>query len=144
TLGVFRYCCKPLGEPLALLAAVGAVSCWRGGGRALVVLLAAPVLLALAAACLRCYPYGGARVMVYAAPAGVLLVAAGVPPALAWLRARGRLAVVPLLAVLCLPAAGAVRSVAVHWPRADTAGAAAWVQARRNAGEPVLGNDWTH
>jgi hypothetical protein len=144
TLGVCRYCCKPLGETLVPLAVVGAVACWRTGRRADVALLGLPVLLALAAACLQRYPYGGARVMVYAAPALVLLVAAGVPPVLAWLKARRRLAVVPLVALLALPLAGALRSVAFHWPRADVAGAADFVLDRRQPGDAVLGNDWTH
>jgi hypothetical protein len=82
--------------------------------------------------------------MVYATPAVVLLVAAGVPPALAWLRTRGRLAVVPLLILLCLPAGAALRSVTSPWPRANVAAAAAWVHAHRAATDPVLGNDWTH
>ena len=144
TFGVFRYCFKPLGEGLLLLAVVGAVSCWRGGRRSLVVLLVAPPLLALAAACLQRYPYGGARVMVYAAPALALLVAAGVPPALAWLRSRSRLGVAALLVLVCLPAAGAVRSIVFHWPRPDTAGAAAYVASARRPADVVLGNDWTH
>ena len=144
TLGVFRYCCKPLGETLAGLAVVGTIACWRTGRRSLVVLLVAPVLLALAAACLQRYPYGGARVLVYATPAVVLLVAAGVPTTLAWLKARSRVAAAALVVLLCLPAAAALRSVAAPWPRADTATAAAWVDSRRAPADRVLGNDWTH
>jgi hypothetical protein len=144
TFGVFRYCCKPVGEVLLVVAVVGTVSCWRRGQRSLVVLLVGPVLLALAAACLGRYPYGGARVMVYAAPAVALLTGAGVPPALAWLRQRSRPGVAVLVVLVCLPAEGALRSVAAHWPRPNTAGAAAYVNGRRQPSEVVLGNDWTH
>ena len=144
TFGVFRYCCKPLGEVLLVFAVIGGVSFWRGGRRSLLALLVVPVLLALAAAFLQRYPYGGARVLVYAAPALVLLIAAGVPPALAWMRSRSRWGVAALLILVCLPALGALRSVVLHWPRANTAGAAAWVDGRRQPADMVLGNDWTH
>jgi uncharacterized membrane protein len=144
TLGVFRYCCKPLGEVLLVLAGMGAVSCWRGGRRSLVVLLVVPLLMALAAACLRRYPYGGARVMVYGAPAVVLLIAAGVPTALAWLRSQSRVGMAVLVVLVCLPAVRAVRSVAAPWPRPDTAGATAYVNGHRLPADVVLGNDWTH
>ena len=84
SLEVCRYCCKPLGQVLALLVVPGTLLLWRSGERTMVRLMLAPILLALAAACLHAYPFGGVRVMAYAAPAILLLAAAGVPPMLAW------------------------------------------------------------
>src|SRR5205085_10256125 len=144
SLEVCRYCCKPLGQLLAPLALVGAVALWRGGRRGWVVLLALPVGLALLAAGLHRYPYGGVRVMAYAAPAVALLVAAGTPAALGWLRARARPAAAALVVALLLPLGHALWFTAFVWPEADVPGAAAYVEARRRAADPVTGNDWTH
>jgi hypothetical protein len=142
TLEVFRYCCKPLGQPLALLAVVGGVWLRRTRRGDWLVLLAAPLALALLAACLHSYPYGGVRVVVYAAPGLALLIGAGVPVTLGWLRARVLRAA--LVALLLLPAWQALRGVVFAWDEADVAGAAAYVEARREPGDPVVGNDWTH
>jgi hypothetical protein len=144
TFEVFRYCCKPLGQPLAVLAVVGGALLWRSGRRAEVVLLVLPVALALVAACLHSYPYGGSRVLVYAAPAVVLLIAAGAGPTLAWLRPRTRLGGAAVGALLLLPAGAAVQRVLFVWPEPDVPGAAAFVEAHRREGDPVTGNDWTH
>jgi hypothetical protein len=144
SLEVCRYCCKPLGQALAPLALLGAVALWRGGRRGWVVLLALPVALALLAACLHRYPYGGVRVMAYAAPAVVLLAGAGVPVALDWLWARARPAAAALVLALLLPLGHSLWYVAFVWPEADVPGAAAYVEARRRAADPVTGNDWTH
>jgi hypothetical protein len=144
SLEVCRYCCKPLGQALAPLALGGAVTLWRRGLRGWVVLLTLPVALALLAACLHRYPYGGVRVLAYAAPAVVLLIAAGTPAALDWLRARARLAVAGLVLVLLLPLGHSLWFAAFVWPEADVPAAAAYVEARRRAADPVTGNDWTH
>jgi hypothetical protein len=143
---VVRYCTTPgvVGQALAGLAVGGAVLLWRRGRRSLVVLLTLPVGLALLAACARAYPYGGARVMAYAAPAVALLIAEAVPSTLAWLRARQRWAAVALVALLATPAAHSLYRVAVPWQRADCAGAAAFVLAHRQPGEPVIANHWEY
>jgi hypothetical protein len=110
----------------------------------LVALLVVPILLALAASFAHRYPYGGARVLVYAAPALVLLIGVGTPVAWDWLRRCHRLAPA-CLALLFLPPLLAAGCAAIFsWPRADTAGAAAYVLAHRQPTDIVEGNDWTH
>src|SRR5437879_2379608 len=91
TLEIFRYACPPAGQPLTLLGVAGIVWFARRGQWALLALLLTPIQLAFLAACAGAYPYGGARIMVYAVPALLLLIAAGTPLALAWLRERSRL-----------------------------------------------------
>ena len=78
-----------------------------------------PVLLAFFAACARAYPYGGARVLAYAAPGLLLLVGAGTPPALAWLRARSRVAALAIFLFLVIPAGSALAHIVWPWGRAD-------------------------
>lgn len=144
TLDLFGYCAKPLGDWLAPLAVVGCVVLWKQSRRDWCVLLVAPIVLAAVAACLKAYPYGGMRVMVYAAPAVLLLVAAGVPPCLAWLQAKGRLAAAPLLVLLTLPLARAGYNVAVPWQRADCAAAADYVAAHGRADDAITANHWEY
>ncbi|MBI1918954.1 MAG: hypothetical protein HYS12_30050 [Planctomycetes bacterium] len=144
SLEIVRYCLRPLGQLLLVPALLGAIHFARGGRRGLVVLLVVPVLLALVASCLHRYPYGPARVMVYATPAIVLLIAAGTLAAFTWLRRRARLGVALLVVALVIPGIEALRVVWSPWPRADVPGAAAWIAARRQADDRVLGNDWTH
>ena len=144
TVEVGRYACKPLGQGLMLFAFAGGFLLWRHGRRDVVALLAVPVGLALVASCLQKYPYGGVRVMVFAAPAILLLAAAAIPPALAWLSARHRLLAAALVLFLLLPVGVALLRVASPWPVADTASAAAFVQTHRRPDETVIGNDWTH
>ena len=117
TLEVVGYCCAPTGQALTVLAALGAVHLWHEGRRALVALLVVPIALALVGSCLGAYPYGGARVLVYAAPATVLLIAAGVPPVLSWLRPRSRLATLILLGLMLAPVAMSAYRLAVPWQR---------------------------
>jgi hypothetical protein len=143
TFDVFRYCCKPLGQLLAPLAAIGAALTWRRQ-RALVILLALPPALALAASLLHRYPYGGARVLAYAAPALVLLVAAAMPPVWDWLARRHRLAPAALALLFLPPLVAAGTSVVRPWARPDAAGAAAYVLAHRRPTDRVTGNNWTH
>ncbi len=144
TFDIFRYCCKPLGQLLVPLTVLGAVVLWRRGQRPLVALLIVPILLALAAAFAHRYPYGGARVLVYAAPALVLLIATGTPVAWDWLRRYHRLAPAALALLFLPPLIAAGRASVFSWPRADTAGAAAYVLAHRQTTDLVEGNDWTH
>ncbi len=143
TLDVGRYCCKPLGQPLMVLAGVGAVLLWRRG-RQEAVLLTLPLGLSLLAACLHRYPYGGARVMVHDAPALLLLIGAAVPGAFALLRQRSRLAAGGLLLLLLLPVATAAWRVVWPWCVADPASASTFVESCRTEGDAVMGNDWTH
>ncbi len=141
---IFRYCCKPLGQILVPLTVLGSVVLWRRGQRAMVALLIVPVLLALEASFAHRYPYGGARVLVYAAPGLMLLIAASTPAAWDWLRQRHRLAPAALALLFLPPLLAAGRAAIFSWPRADTAGAAAYVLAHRQMTDPVEGNDWTH
>ncbi len=144
SLEVCRYCCKPLGQPLAVLLVIGGVGLWRNGRRDLVLVLGLPVALALAAALLHRYPFGGVRVMAYAAPAVILFIAAGVPPTLTWLWQRFRPATVVVVALLLLPVVVAGQGVLFPWDVADPASAAAYVEAHRLPSDRVVGNDWTH
>lgn len=82
--------------------------------------------------------------MVFAVPALLLLVAAGVPVALAWLRARSQIGALLLLVLLLIPAASAVQHVIVPWGRADCAGASAYVLAHRRPGDLMVGNSWEY
>lgn len=144
TFDLFGYFAKPLGEWLAPLAGVGCVVLWKQGQRDWCVLLVAPIVLAAVAACLKAYPYGGMRVMVYAAPALLLLIAAGVPPCLAWLHAKGRLAAVPFLILLTLPLARAGYGVVAPWQRADCAAAADYVASHGRADDAITANHWEY
>ncbi|HAA01736.1 MAG TPA: hypothetical protein DCE18_00015 [Syntrophobacteraceae bacterium] len=155
TVEVADYCLRPLGGVLTGVALVGGFHLWRQGRRPLVILAAVPALLAAVAALLHAYPYTGARVMVYALPGIVLLTAAGVRPLLAWVAAphhpwshwgrhTGRvfqwLVLVPLLAPMIL----SLYRTAQPWPRADTAGASAYVMAERRPEDAVVGNHWEY
>jgi hypothetical protein len=144
TLDVVRYCCKPLGQPLVILAVTGAVLFWRRGQKATTVLLTLPIGLALLAAFLHRYPYGGARVMVHDAPALLLLIGAAVPSAFALLRPRSRLAACALVLFLLIPVGNAAWRIVFPWLVADTAAASDFVQSRQREGDVITGNDWTH
>jgi hypothetical protein len=142
TLDLVRYAHEPWGQPLTALAVVGAVSWWRAGYRRRVILAAMPIGLALLAACAHAYPYGGARIVVYAAPATSLLIAAGVGPVFAWLRARHRLAPALLTTVLLAPLGLTLYRVVIPWDRADAVGATEYVLAHRRPGDTIVGNQW--
>jgi hypothetical protein len=138
---VCRYCCKPLGQFLAVLAVPGTILLWRSGRRRMACVMLAPLLLALLAACAHRYPFGGARVMAYAASALLLLSAAGAPPVLDWLRARSRPLCFAATALLLLPAASSVEQIVHPWREADIAAAADYVRTQRQTGDVILGND---
>jgi hypothetical protein len=142
TVEVFHYACPPGGQPFALLALIGSIWFARRGQWRLLALLIVPAFLAFLAACARAYPFGGARVMAYAVPGLLLLIAAGMPSALAWLRLRTCVGTLLLLIVALVPAASAVQHLLVPWGRADCAGAADYVLAHRHAEELVIGNTW--
>ncbi len=144
SLDVVRYCFEPGGHALGLVAVLGAVSLWRAGRRAWVVVLALPGGLAWLASCFHAYPYAGARVEVFTLPATAVLIGAGLTPLCLWLRARSRLGVAALGALLLAAPALALYRVAVPWPRADCGGAAHYVLKHRRGGEPVTGNHWEY
>jgi uncharacterized membrane protein len=149
---VCRYCCKPLGQILALPAVPGTLVLWRAGERTMVRLMLAPILLAVAAACGHRYPFGGARVMAYTIPAIILLAAAGVPPVLTWLSdtsrsmRQGRFLSHPcwrfaFVFLLVLPLASALEQVLHPWQEADVPSAAAYVRRECQSEDLILGND---
>lgn len=144
TLEVFRYAFEPAGQALAPMAVVGAVLLCRAGRGPLASLLLVPVGLAFVAACLQRYPYGGARVLAYATPGLAVVVAAGVPETLVWLRRWGRFAPACLVGLFLLPGVQDVRRIFWHWPRADCAGAAAHVLNHWQDGDLVAYNHWEY
>ncbi len=142
TLDALCYCCAPVGNVLAGVLAVGTVGLWRRGERAAVTLLLAPAGLALVASLIGGYPYCGRRVLVYLTPAMVLLIAAGVPPTLAWLMARCRLAALALV-VLLLTTVGTVGyNYAFPHGRVAFAAASHYVLAEWRPGDAVRSNAW--
>jgi hypothetical protein len=145
TFEMLRYCVKPTGGLLLPLAALGAVSLWRGGLGDTVVLATLPIALALAASlCLR-YPFGHARVELFAAPAVALLIGAGVRPAYNWVRLRTQsraIAVLGLGVLLLAPACLSTYRVFCPWPRADAARAAAYVISHRSPSDQVASDGW--
>ncbi len=143
TFRVFDYCFEPLGSLLTILAGVGVASLWRRGQRTLLIALVGPIALNFIAACLEKYPYGGSRVMIYTLPAAALLVAVGIPPATAWLRARHRVAPVIVFILLLLPLSRALYHVVRPWKRAASDQAAAFVLAHRQPSDGVTGNYWS-
>jgi hypothetical protein len=142
TLDALCYCCAPVGNVLAPVIAAGSVALWRRGERASQLLLLVPAGLALVAACVGGYPFGGSRVLVYMAPAVVLLLAAGIPPALDWLAARSRLAAAALVLVVLVAVGTACRSTALPAGRPDVAAASRFVLAGLQPGDLVMGNAW--
>jgi hypothetical protein len=144
TFAVGRYCCRPTGQALLVLAGIGAVLLWRRGQRGVVVLLTVPVALALVAAYLHAYPYGGVRVLVYATPAVVMLTGEGLCGAFDALRQRSRLGVAALGMLAVAPAAWTAYRVVVPWDRADCYGASAYVLAHRRPSDRVAGNHWEY
>jgi hypothetical protein len=140
---VFRYATEPIGNGLTFFAVIGGVGLWRAGQRRLLAFLLFPFGLTALAWLGRQYPFGAARVDVFLAPAALLLVAAGLPPAFAWLRRAWPVAVALVLA-LVFPVAQAGYRVVVPWARMDSAAPAAFVLAHRQASEPVVGMLWEH
>lgn len=142
TVGVFSYCCQPIGIVLVVPTVLGVKSLWQRGERKVVLLLVAPLVLTLMASLAGKYPYGGARVLFFATPAILLLSGAGWPTLAAWLERRlpraSRLATVVVLAPLCL----AGFRVAFPWPRAATDRASAQILAERQPEDRVVCNCW--
>jgi hypothetical protein len=143
-LDVVRYCLEPTGQALALVGLCGAICLWRRGQRRQMTLLTLPAALGLLASYVGGYPWGGCRVDVFLTPATALLVGGGVPPAWRWLRARTLAGALGFAAVVAAPVGLTVYRTAVYWPRADAAGAAAYVLAHRRAPEGVTANHWEY
>jgi hypothetical protein len=142
TLDMIRFCCEPAGNALVGVLLVGAVCLWRNRQRAALAFLLVPIGLALIASCLRSYPFGGARVLVYASPAVILCLAAGVPPTLAWFRARFRFGVVILILLLLAPVGQVAYRLFNESGRSDCASAAHYVLSQRRPSEIVAGATW--
>jgi hypothetical protein len=136
-----RYCCKPVGQFLTILAVPGAMMLWRHRRRTILRMMLLPLALNLAAAFLHRYPFGGARITVYAAPAVLLLAAAGLPEVLLWLNARSQLLGVGLTILLAVPLASSLWQVVYPWREADIPAAETYVCCQRHPDDLVLGND---
>jgi hypothetical protein len=140
---VFRYAADPIGNLLAILAAIGAVSWWKQGRRRLLGVLLWPLALNLAAWLMSAYPFGAQRVVVYAVPAALLLITAGIAPALAWLSRWGPWTRLALVALLLIPVGQTAAVIWVRpWKRLDSATPTAFVLANRQSDEPVVGTWW--
>jgi len=147
TVTVVDYLCRPIGGILILLALLGAVRLWRDGRREYVLFAVVPMLLAMLAALPKYYPYTGARTMVFAMPGLILLIGAGFASLLG-LAQQSRLIPRAVLALFVIPLVAtlgfSIYRVSAPWPRADTAGASAYVLAKRKADEPVTANHWEY
>ncbi|HSI11034.1 MAG TPA: hypothetical protein VK961_03270 [Chthoniobacter sp.] len=147
TVGVVDYLSRPIGGILIVPAFIGAARLWRDGRRELILFAAVPMLLAMLAALPKCYPYTGARTMVFATPALVLLIAAGFEQIIESASAPRMLARFALV-ILSVPLVGifgfSIYRVIAPWPRADTAGASAYVLAKRQWDDPVTANHWEY
>jgi hypothetical protein len=137
-----RYAAEPAGNVLCILGAIGFVVLWRAGQRRLIGLLLWPIALNAVAWLLGSYPLGALRVVVYAAPAVLLLVAAGIMPAMSWLNRRGRLAPLGLVAVLLVPVGQTLCVFVKPWTRLDSCAPTAYVLEHRHPDEPVVGTLW--
>jgi hypothetical protein len=141
---VVRYTDEPIGNLLVPVAVLGGLGLWRSGQRRLLALCVWPVALAALAGLLGKYPFAATRVMVFAGPAMMLLAAAGLPPAFAWLLRWGRLSPILLAGLCLLPVGQAVYRVGWPWPRFDSARAAAFIRTHGCPGDLVAGTSWEH
>jgi hypothetical protein len=141
---VLRYAAEPIGNVLACAAVVGVGVLWRAGQRRVLAFFLWPLAMTALAWLLGQYPFGATRVMVFAAPAGLLLIAAGLPAMFAWLGRRARLAPLLLVVLLLFPVGQAAYRILVPWARLDSELAAAFVLRHRQPDEPVLGTLWEH
>src|SRR5262245_53191806 len=172
TFEVARYAFQPIGNVLLPLAAIGAICFWRCGERSLLIVLICPLALSWIAALVKGYPFGGSRLEIFAAPALALLIAAGIESARGWLRhgsigwhAHGfawacspdpcppktvgmapwrRFAAAGVLMPLMVPAFFTVWFTILPWPRADVAGASAYIQTHRRPDDGVTANHWEY
>jgi hypothetical protein len=143
-LEVVRYNLIPLGQLLVPIIAVGAWQLHRQRRHAELCLLLGPGLLAFVAACLHKYPFGGSRCEVFLCPALVWLLGMGLSPCREWLLSRARPAVWVLTALLIGPFLQTAYRAVYFWPRADCAGAAAFVLEQRPSEEAIFFNHWEY
>ena len=73
-----------------------------------------------------------------------ILIAAGIEPTCDWLRRRHRLAPALVPALLTVPVLFTVWFVVAPWPRADVAGASAYIRANQRPGDGVTANHWEY
>jgi hypothetical protein len=144
TIDVVNYCCRPAGEALSILAAIGAVVLWRRGQRSLVTVLLVPIGLALVASFAGSYPYGGAPILVYAAPAFCLMIAAALPSTCAYLKSWGRPLPWIIAILLLIPLGNTLLRAAVPWRRADCDKASTYVLQHRRPNDTVRTNHWEY
>ena len=137
-----RYAAEPVGNVLSLVAVVGAIALWRRGQTPLVGMLVWPIALNAVAWLLSSYPLASSRVVAYAIPAVLLLIAAGIPPAFAWLSRWGRLPQFALVVLLLVPSGLTARILFKPWNRFDSRTPTAFVLEHRHANEPVVGMLW--
>jgi hypothetical protein len=139
---MFRYAAEPGGNLLCPLALVGAIHWWRSGYCWLVGFLAWPLALNAAAWLIGSYPMDASRVVVYTAPATLLLICAGIAPTWEWLGGRAAWLRVLLVALLLAPAVNTATTFVRPLTRRDSATPVAFVLARRQPDEPVVGTLW--
>jgi hypothetical protein len=141
TFEVGRYCSKPVGQVLVILAVLGVIALAKRGKHAFAGFLCLPVAFAFAGSLAGAYPYGGSRLLVFSAPAFTLLVAAGLPMLFARLRRHGPIAPAVLAAFMLTPPVFAVRYVVMPLARPDCGAAAAYVVAHRKPRDAVAANN---
>jgi disulfide bond formation protein DsbB len=142
TTDVARYSFVPVGNALFGAIVVGGLSLWSADRRSLLVLLLLPVALAAAAGALGHYPFGCYRVMVFAAPACWLMAGAGVAALFQRPDRFSRLAAIALAGLAAFGVAQACYRVIVPWKRAEVGSAVAYVRARIQPTDAVIGNAW--
>jgi hypothetical protein len=137
------YLLRPAGGALLPMYAIGAVLLSRRGRGDLAILLALPALLPPICSFWHAYPFSGSRIIVFTLPAAAILSAEGLRAWAAWTSRRFGRATALLPAVPLAAAAGlAAFQVVVPKPRADAAGAAAYVLAHRRAGDVIVTGRW--
>jgi hypothetical protein len=142
-IGVVDYATRPIGGLLIIAAGIGLGVGLRFPAQAASRLGGAVVMLALIAAIVGAYPFTGARTGAFAIPFLAIWIGRGLDeirartqPATPFRRLVWLAFLLPMIAVFLLASWRAV----VPWPRADAAGAAAYVLAHRAPDEPVTAN----
>lgn len=140
SLEIGRYCFKPAGQFLVVLAVIGAVR--RARRRpADAVALGMPLVLALGAGLAGVYPFGGSRLYVFAAPALAILAADAVPLVARRLRPVWKPAPAALAGLFLLPAVAPLWGILAGAPRTDSGAAAAYVAERLRPQDRVAGTN---
>jgi hypothetical protein len=145
---VMRFCLRPTGGLLIIVAALGARQLARDGRQQLLALLLVPMAGAMAAACLGRYPCGAARTMLFMTPAAALLLGAAASPMFRWVQGSGtsmtptrcfRCSVLTATLVLAvIPMGHSFVRLFDPWPRADSRSATAFVRSHRRATDFIV------